>query len=416
MSIVNAIKNPSFDNGLDYWKQSANGTITHQTSGGYANGSCVILSPSSSSLNIVQFVPLKHGQYTVQAKVKKVNGTPDAWIQVQCNGTTVNSPSVRNQLTENGFTDITVSFSNSSSTWKYAAVFLICSGGDVILDEVELNTNDYKIIQLLKYGTVNAIYVQIRNAPNQSAAVIAHAPKNRKMVLRETDDYAWLECRCKLAHAPYVGSGYIKREYINDITNADDPDNDYYEYPYNRISKVGRAEESIIKGSEHSIQEYYSPNLQTGKWCHYFAEWLSTICYWGSLSDSQSSIPFTGNCGTGILWFLQHGAFKFTNAIQKSKIRALSDFSDFISSNELTSSEVSYEPEAGDFIYFASDKIDEASSHVAVVIDIDGDSIITIAEGNNGSDTHACINSISPSDERFSRIVGFGKPLNRGVG
>ena len=371
--------------------------------------------PSSSTVNLVQFIPLRHGQYTVQAKVKKVSGTPDMWIQVQCNGTTVNSPSSVNQLTEDDFITVSVSFSNSSSSWKYAAVFFICSGGEVLLDEAELNTNENKIVHLLKYGTVNADYVAVRSAGNANAPVIARVPQNRKMVLLETDDYNWLECRCKLANSPYVGTGYIMRSCISNLCNADDPDDYCYEYPDARLAAVGKAEEGINKNGHH-IQEFYSPNLTSGKWCHYFADWLSAVCYWGSISDSHSSVPFVGNCRDGILWFLNNSAFTFTTAAQKAKLRSFSDFSSLISSDDLSTDEASYEPEVGDYVYFASSNPAEAAQHVAVVIDVKSDGQIEIVEGNYDGMSIAYSRTISPDIGGAGNIVGFGSPLNRGVG
>lgn len=408
MSIINALKNPSFSNGLDFWNVSNTANIATQAFGGVSNGACILVNAVSQT-SLRQYIPLLSGNYEVHAKVKKVSGTPDMWIQVQCNGTTFNSPSSINILSEDEFTDISLCFSHNSSSWQYAAVFFICSGGEIILDETELDAEDGKVLNLLKYGTIILTDSKIRQNPNQTSSVIAYAPLNRKMLVRETDDYEWLTCRCKLKDSPYAGVGYIKRSCLGTLSNAHYPEDYNADSVEGKIYAIGAAEMSIVVG-QYDRREYYSKNLNQGLWCHYFADWISTVCFWGDLTEAENNVPFKSNCRTGIRWFLENGAFSFATAAQKQKLRAFNDFSSLISSDLLTSAELNYSPDVGDYVYFASDNSTEASQHVAVVVNTYSDGRITIVEGNYSNQYPVNMRTIDPQIGGSGNVVGFGRP------
>ena len=69
-------------------------------------------------------------------------------------------------------------------------------------------------------------------------------------------------------------------------------------------------------------------------------------------------------------------------------------------------------PRVGDYIYFASDDPNKASRHVAVVISVNSNGMITIIEGNQNGPTEVNDRSIDPDIGGTSDIVGFGSPPN----
>jgi len=414
METINALKNPSFDNGLDFWTLSDNNNIILQNNGGISNGPCAYMNATSSLASLRQYIPLAKGSFTVRAKVKKVSGIPDAWIQVQCNGNTFNSPSSATKLSEDGFIDISLSFNHSSKDWQYAAIFFCCSGGAVLLDEAELNAPEDTAIHLLKYGKINATDVKIRVAPKSNSIVIAYAPLGRLMVVRETSNYDWLECRCRVADkSSYVQAGYIMRKFLDNLCNADDADDSNYENVKNRIHTVGLAECNINNVPQY-MAAYYVKDLQEGAWCHYFADWISTACFWGDLSEANNNVPFKANCRDGILWFLKNSAFSFTSVEQKKKLRLFDDFSSFISEDTLTSKEENFSPAVGDYIYFSSNDSTEAAQHVGIISKILSNNYIEILDGNFGKTE----STRKVSSRKFhlniggdADVVGIGRPL-----
>ena len=144
-------------------------------------------------------------------------------------------------------------------------------------------------------------------------------------------------------------------------------------------------------------------NGYAGSWCHRFSDWLTMHA--GMLRDM---LPNTSNCGSGVIWFVSdphRGGFFFKNAAHKKRmwkkygaIRRLPE--------NLTTEEIMYVPQIGDYIYFrwknARDTV--TVSHVGIVLTGEKGIIGTI-EGNSGRKVTK--RSYYLED---MRIAGFGYP------
>ena len=147
-------------------------------------------------------------------------------------------------------------------------------------------------------------------------------------------------------------------------------------------------------------------NGYTGAWCHRFADWLAMHA-----GMPRDMIPNTSNCGSGVIWFVSNinsGGFFFKNAAHKKRMRrkygAIRKLPE-----DLTTEELEYVPEVGDYIYFrwknAKDTV--TVSHVGIVLTVEN-GIIGTVEGNSGK--KVAKRSYALGDER---IVGFGHPAYR---
>ena len=142
-------------------------------------------------------------------------------------------------------------------------------------------------------------------------------------------------------------------------------------------------------------------NGYSGKWCHRFADWL--VMHAGIAKDK---IPNTGNCGWGIVWFVQHGQFYFKNAAHKRRmVKAYPEIRTILPTG-ITTDEDTYKPIIGDYVYFRWNSAVTSInvSHVGIVRNIDGEKLTTF-EGNVGGKVVSREYMLNDS-----RIIGFGHP------
>lgn len=90
-------------------------------------------------------------------------------------------------------------------------------------------------------------------------------------------------------------------------------------------------------------------NGYIGSWCHRFSDWLAMHA-----GMPRDMIPNISNCGSGVIWFVSDphsGGFFFKNAAHKKRMRkkygAISRLPE-----DLTTEEIMYVPQIGDYIYF----------------------------------------------------------------
>lgn len=269
--------------------------------------------------------------------------------------------------------------------------------------------------------------LKVRPTMGTSQTEIGVWPHGRLAVVRPTSDSNWLECR-------YRGQqGYVSASYLTNFRVATDGSNVHgtHDSPY-RLLAVAQAEVNALYASHPKFYKYgmelRDANGNYTQWCHMFADWISTHCFWGT--PYSNMFPLVDNCKEGVRWFLQRNKFAFINETFKSNIySAVLDMRPLISQQELTTDEIKKLALEGDYVYFypedATSTTPQVSSHVAIVVDMGyawdttlncyKNPWITIAEGNVANRT-VRVRTILRENFESERILGFGTPSGYGYG
>ena len=413
MITINLISNPKFETGLADWsKKSSNSatTVVAQADGGIDNSRCVKISvPASGTQNgIRQSMTLSPGTYTISFHAKKISGNADLRVKIDFGEYSFTSNSFASVL-EFEYTKVNYTFTLPGPYREWMEVSLLAGGneGIILLDDVMLMVPLRESCEL-KYATVNLTTdlqggLKVRAAMLDNAEVIGYWPHGRRALVLATEEADWYECR-------YRGNiGYVKAEYLTNFETALDADefDSYYTTP-NRLEEIAEYE---INASTYAHPKFYSKNASAQQeWCHMFVDWVSGHNCWAYGAAQQ--FPYEANCRDGVRWFLENADFFFVDAEYKAKVRGFSDFSNLISSNELTTEELNERVLEGDYVYFASSNSSEVARHVALAISWNATSI-TIVEGNI-SDSNAPndvrIRTIPKANFSSEGIFGFGRP------
>lgn len=146
--------------------------------------------------------------------------------------------------------------------------------------------------------------------------------------------------------------------------------------------EVGQTERSAGSDNIKYNDWYYGKtvkNTYSGQysWCHVFISWLAN-----QNGVSTSVIPKTASCQTGMDFFKNKGRFYNRNS--------------------------SYEPKAGDIIYFRTTEGSSQSHHVGIVTSSTSSTVYYI-DGNNTTTSPHSVHSSSKSRSAW-QIIGYGVP------
>lgn len=394
MSMVNILKNPSFESGLANWATHCtySGNLIQPVSNGGKNGACIKLTvpPEKGQSFIQQVVKLAPGIHTAKFFAKRTSGNVDVWISVRIGDQWQHSASFIPKLSTS-YTELSYSFTVNGSSKQDVYIRFIAGSAEGVawFDETSLmvNEEDVEDENPLELGvryyadvSVNSDGLRVRSQPNTNASVLGYWPNGRLAVVEAIEgNKEWVSCRWKNKSA-YVSKAYMKNfRAIPSIWNV-----------ASILNNVGTSEKLA---DSHAIK-FYGPDLgYQPKWCHYFADWIAGHCLW-----EHYFIPDKANCLDGVIAFLDKGSFAFANEWHKSEVFSnTSETKKHMSSGALDSFEQRYDPSAGDYVYFRKCPDDsgynasETSYHVGVVVSSTqfGDGFrVTVIEGNtSGSNT-----------------------------
>ncbi len=411
--MVNAIKNPGFESGMDEWSiygwYSGN-KVEHQATGGIDNGKCVKLTvpAEKGQSHIYTHASVMPGSHTLKFNVKRIIGDVDVWIMLYVNGAWKYSPSFIPQLTSS-FTELSYTFAATGYGMQNVEIRLIAGSaeGVALFDNVSLMVDESEYESPYDgwlYANVIQNDVRLRDTPSTSGSIVGYYPKGRRAVIKDAGN-GWFKCRWKNKDA------YILGTTLSPPTANEDME---------RYILVNVANQEV-NAQHNGNPKYYNKELDNnGDWCHWFADWITCHCLWPF--DGDLNIPQESNVRNGISFFLQSDSFYFVHAEDKVKAYGFSDLKEFMSQAELTNAEMNYRAEIGDYVYFRIDDTTKISRHVGVVIDVSSNgTTITSIEGNASAKGSQAIGNnkvfIQPPlgpdvpGKRFnSDIVGFGKP------
>lgn len=130
--------------------------------------------------------------------------------------------------------------------------------------------------------------------------------------------------------------------------------------------------------------KWYDEHFKTGgfngaAWCHAFVTYNAF-----AVGISDSVIPYTASCGTGVNWFKQRGQWH---------------------------ARLGYTPVTGDIIYFSRDG--KTPAHVGIVTDADASFVHTV-EGNTSGGSTLVSNGGGVAKKKYplsyASILGYGHP------
>ena len=236
-----------------------------------------------------------------------------------------------------------------------------------------------------QYGQVRSNALNVRREPSRKARRWNNVwPMNRVILVKPCAVDGWYETLYR-GEPAYVMVDFIKL--IDELV----PEN-----IVERMMFMARPE----KGRNKSV--YF--NGYGGKWCHRFADWLAM-----NAGMFPEHLPNTSNCGKGIVWFATNansGGFIFKNSEHKERMIDAYPALDFLPC-ELTTAEMAYVPQPGDYVYFRWKNAAKTVnvSHVGIVSAVDENAFSTW-EGNAGSKV---AQHFYPLNSR--EIVGYGRPV-----
>lgn len=385
MSEINILGNPDFTEGLDDWHTHGwyeGNTINWISSGGISGSACIELAvPAQLGQSyIYQSVQLLPGTYTAKIHAKKISGNADVWIQVYA-GEWFYSPSLRSQINEDSYTEISFQFTINVSCLVQIRYIAGSAEGVVRFDGAVLMAGVNDLTPGTMYYAnvhVGSSGLRVRSLPSANGQTLGYWPNGRKAVVTGiTGSNEWVECRWH-DHIAYVARSYLTN--VVQISNI---------YNYGEIlNVVGAAEKTT---GTHNVK-YYATGYDSGSlWCHLFADWIVGHCIWDS-----SYLPNVANCRQGVISFLQEDMFVFVNSWHKNDVwENCAATSEWMDSAVMSSFESSYVPSAGDYVYFrkytgqCGYTPTETSYHVGVVVactaSTDG-CTVTVVEGNSSGE------------------------------
>lgn len=395
MSMVNILKNPSFESGLANWATHCtySGNLIQPVSSGGKKGACIKLTvpPEKGQSFVQQVVKLAPGIHTAKFFAKRTSGNVDVWISVRIGDQWQHSASFIPKLSTS-YTELSYSFTVNGSGKQDVYIRFIAGSAEGVawFDETSLmvNEEDVEDENPLELGvryyadvSVSSDGLRVRSQPKANGSVLGYWPNGRLAVIEAIEgNKDWVICRWR-AQTAYVSKAYLKN--FRTIPNIWDV--------ANILNNVGTNEKLA---DSHAIK-FYGPNNaeQPNAWCHYFADWIAGHCLWEHIL-----IPCQINCREGVISFLDEDLFVFVNAWHKNDVFSnASTTKNHMSSGALDSLEQKYDPSAGDYIYFRKCPGDtgysasETSYHVGVVVSsshVDGGIRVTAIEGNtSGSGT-----------------------------
>lgn len=392
MSMVNILKNPSFEDGVANWATHctyAGNSIEPMSSGG-KNGACIKLTvpPEKGQSFVQQVVKLVPGTHTVRFFAKRTSGNVDVWIAVRIDNKWQFSESFIPKLSSS-YTELSFTFTVSGSSKRDVYIQFIAGSAEgvawfdetsLLVDEKDIEDDQLDLgVRYFADVVVNGAGLTVRSQPSTNSASVGSWPNGRLAVVEAiAGNNEWVTCRW-LNKIAYVSKAYLKN--YRAIPNIWDV--------ANILNQVGTAEQLV---TSREIK-FYGPNYkdQPDDWCHYFADWIAGHCLW-----EHAFIPEEPNCRDGVIKFLDEELFGFVNAWHKNEVFTNTDETkNHMSSGTLDSLEQRYSPSAGDYIYFRKCPGDskysarETSYHVGVVVsyeNVDGGIRVTAIEGNTSGD------------------------------
>lgn len=258
--------------------------------------------------------------------------------------------------------------------------------------------------------------INVRANESLNSQILGVWPSHRLAVVQYTGNNEWFKCYWRQNQVGYV----LRIQNNNELLNN-----------FRIITKGERGVLLDVAAHEPTtnphLKYYYKYNEDDDNinWCHHFADWLA--CHCGGISGSLRYVPNEANCKEGVIAFLKSEMFVFVNARHKAEVYDNADRMDlfidaFAGGRNLTQTEQSYEPQAGDYVYFRDYDNNpgcDTAYHVGVILGYtkSGNQItIRYVEGNATEDRIVRITTKAPSSNlRYNEsVLGFGLVYGNG--